>query len=114
MNFKIPHRTEYVNGRPRGLYRRYKIEKANTELDGADDPDAQYFVLRLDSGGDDYAHVKACQRAALEYANQIRPHNPDLADDVVRLVAACTAETVLKDIIGTAYWRQTIEKGESS
>ena len=112
MSIKIPFRAEYVNGRPTNLYRRYKVEKVNTEKDGANDPDAQYLVLRLDSGGNDIEHIKACQRAALEYANQIRPHMPNLADDVVRLVAACTAETVLKEIIGTAYWRQTVELGE--
>lgn len=54
---------------PNGLHRRYVISKA----DGSPiDPEAVYFVLRLDAGGSDAIHVKACQDAAIAYYDTIR------------------------------------------
>lgn len=54
---------------PTGLHRRYIVTKA----DGTPcDPDAFYFVLRLDSGGDDKQHIKACRAAARAYWTAIR------------------------------------------
>lgn len=62
-----------------GLFRKYHITKA----DGRPiDPDAEYFVLRLDSGGSDQQHVNACRRAVLLYAECIQSHLPRLADDL--------------------------------
>lgn len=57
----IPSREE----KPGGLHRRYNITKS----DGTPcDPNAVYFVLRLDSGGDDVGHIDACRAAAKTYA----------------------------------------------
>lgn len=59
-----------------GLYQKYHITKA----DGSRiDPDAQYFVLRLDTD----MHART---AALAYAKAIREENPALAEDIVALV----------------------------
>lgn len=50
---------------PDGLHGRYWIRKADGRLC---DPDAIYFVLRLDKGGSDPAHLKAGRFAARMYA----------------------------------------------
>ena len=58
-----------------GLKRKYNITKADgSEVKG------RYFVLKLDSK--DEAHRKACQAAALMYAEMIQDHIPDLAHDL--------------------------------
>lgn len=62
----------------KGLYRRYKVEKVN----GDTDPNAEYFVLRLDEGGSDIEHIKACRIAAHAYADAIERHLPQLAADL--------------------------------
>lgn len=63
---------------PSGLHRRYHIVKA----DGSPvDPRAEYFVLRLDAGGD-AAHVEACREAIMTYADAIEGHLPELAEDL--------------------------------
>ena len=50
---------------PDGLHCRYVVSKA----DGSPcDPNAAYFVLRLDNGGTDPAHLRACRFAARMYA----------------------------------------------
>ncbi len=50
---------------PNGLHQRYKVTKA----DGSPtDPNAVYFVLRLDLGGSDSVHTQRCRLAASEYA----------------------------------------------
>ncbi len=50
---------------PNGLHGRYVVTKA----DGSPcDPNAIYFVLRLDGGGDDIEHIAACRKAARTYA----------------------------------------------
>ena len=57
-----------VGENPNGLHQRYCVLKA----DGSEvDPGALYFVLRLDDGGSDAAHVAACQAAARAYATNI-------------------------------------------
>lgn len=56
----------------RGLYSKYIIEKA----DGSPvDPDAYYFVLRLDAD-------RAARHAARTYARDIESTNPGLAADL--------------------------------
>lgn len=64
---------------PKGLYRKYKVEK----LEGKTDPKAEYFVLRLDNGGKDKNHIKACREALLKYAALMKNHLPELYDDIV-------------------------------
>lgn len=55
-----------------GLYDKYDIVKKN----GQTDPNAIYFVLRLDTD----PHARA---AALAYANSIKPSNLNLAMDIM-------------------------------
>ena len=48
------------------------------------DPEAEYFVLRLDEHPDtDDAHFKACRRAIQVYANEIKEEYPKLAQDLM-------------------------------
>lgn len=59
---------------PDGLHRRYEVRMA----DGTPtDPDAVYFVLRLDPGGDDPEHIRTCRWAATAYAQAVlaSPHS---------------------------------------
>ena len=64
---------------PNGLHGRYTVAKA----DGSPvDESAEYFVLRLDSGGNDPAHIAACRTAVMTYADEIEPHLPQLAADL--------------------------------
>lgn len=65
---------------PEGLHARYKVTKTNGE---SVDDDAEYFVLRLDWGGDDKRHIAACRNAILEYAEGIKDHIPKLAQDLI-------------------------------
>jgi hypothetical protein len=70
---------------PTGLHRRYNVTKA----DGTPtDPNALYFVLRIDNKGDDAGHIRACRAALRAYAQWL-PLQPepgcageDLSDSV--------------------------------
>jgi hypothetical protein len=54
---------------PSGLHRRYFIQKA----DGSPvSPEAEYFVLRLDSACKDSRHREACLKAILLYAHRFQ------------------------------------------
>jgi hypothetical protein len=65
---------------PEGLHKHYFI----TKYDGSPvDDDAEYLVLRLDTGGKDRAHVNAGRLGALAYAVAIQPHLPQLAQDII-------------------------------
>lgn len=78
-----------------GLHRRYVVEK----VEGETDPNAIYFVLRLDSLGSDKGHVLACQESALLYASLIRETHPLLAADLEKLVAGERAKFVINSIL---------------
>lgn len=55
---------------------RYKV----TKLDGKPvDPEAQYFVLRLDEKD---PHGNACREVIRTYAKEIAPYIPKLAEDI--------------------------------
>jgi hypothetical protein len=55
-----------------------------TKTDGRPmDPGAEYFVLRLDKGGEDKKHVAACRAAIMTYAREIRHHLPLLYSDLM-------------------------------
>lgn len=70
------------NENPNGLHQRYIVTKANGEPTG----DAVYFVLRIDSGGDDPYHIEACRAAALAYCDQVQSgHTPHLAQIGIEL-----------------------------
>lgn len=58
----------------RGLYGKYIIFKA----DGSEgDPEAKYFVLRVDTD-------KHARKALLAYANSVKQENPVLAKDIIK------------------------------
>jgi hypothetical protein len=64
----------------KGLINKYYVCKA----DGREcDPNAEYFVLRLDDGSTDPKHVEACRQAVLCYAEGIKDHLPQLHKDLV-------------------------------
>lgn len=68
---------------PNGLHQRYRVSKA----DGTPcDPQAMYFVLRIDPHGDDHGHVVACQRAARTYCENAPPHMRQVAADLTMLL----------------------------
>ena len=77
-----------------GLYNKYKIEKT----DGSPlDKDAEYFVLRLDKGGD-REHVISSRRAIQLYAKSIMKFLPDLAKDLDRLYGAYRTIMTIRSI----------------
>lgn len=45
-------------------------------------PGSEYFVMRLDEGGKDREHIKACRMGVHAYANAIEHHLPELAKDL--------------------------------
>jgi len=63
-----------------GLKPKYQIAHA----DGTPcDPNARYFVLRLDYHYEcDERHIRACRLAACTYANEIEDHLPELSIDL--------------------------------
>lgn len=76
----------------KGLHARYFIqkvvkdeesffEKDNYKLVPIDET-AEYFVMRLDEGGKDIEHIKACRIGVHAYADAIQHHLPELADDL--------------------------------
>ncbi len=65
---------------PKGLHQRYKVTKLNGD---PVDATVEYFVLRLDDGGEDKQHIKACRVAIIAYAKAIASHLPDLAADLL-------------------------------
>lgn len=46
------------------------------------DKNAEYFVLRLDEGGKDIEHIKACRIGVHAYADAIAHHLPQLSIDL--------------------------------
>ena len=78
-----------IQQNPSGLHARYRVEKNNGE---PTDPNAVYFVLRLDDGGRDPEHIRASRIAALRYAQTILNggentlHLHEMASDVVGLL----------------------------
>lgn len=75
----IPSQSE----KPHGLHRRYNV----THADGSPtDPEAIYFVLRLDKGGKDPIHTQACRNAVRQYCRSVLKiggiHLHGLADDL--------------------------------
>lgn len=65
---------------PNGLHARYQVTKS----DGSPtDPNAVYFVLRLDYGGSDHAHVQACRAAAVRWCECAPSHLRRVADELM-------------------------------
>lgn len=79
---------------PNGLHGRYFIQKIvpNPKWEpGRGGPryfkvpteqDSEYFIMRLDSGGSDPEHIKACRIGVNAYADAIEHHLPQLAKDL--------------------------------
>lgn len=65
---------------PLGLHAKYHISKVSGE---PLDEDSEYFVLRLDKGGEPL-HVDACRCAIMTYASVIESEHPELAKDLKR------------------------------
>ena len=64
---------------PTGLFQRYNISRTDgTEIN----PNAEYFILRLDGHSKDKSHVTACRLAVLAYADAIAPTKPKMAQDI--------------------------------
>ena len=89
---KIPTRED----NPKGLHQRFVIRKITgwrkqetffgTELIARTkevNPEAEYFILRLDKFGRDPKHREACRKAVLYYANEIKNHLPELSKDLI-------------------------------
>lgn len=83
---------------PKGLHMRYQVRKIvgtiakrdffenlyyEPELKNVDEG-SEYFVMRLDDGGSDPIHIKACRNAVLHYANEIKDHLPKLSQDLIK------------------------------
>ena len=90
---KIPTQIENQNG----LHQKYYIRKIvkfqptfmgdpigeeTLEYQDVDD-DAEYFVMRLDTGGSDLKHIAACRIGIHAYAEAIKNHLPELAKDLI-------------------------------
>lgn len=84
---------------PNGLHQRYYVEKLAPHPRRADreymerygvpefirvktDPGSEYFVMRLDEGGKDREHIRACRIGIHAYAKAIEHHIPELAKDL--------------------------------
>lgn len=85
---------------PKGLHKRYLVQKIvgwrnvhyNDFFEGRcvrtepvlaePDPNAEYFVMRLDTDGDDINHIKACRIGIHAYADAIEATIPELAKDL--------------------------------
>lgn len=66
---------------PQGFHLKYAISK----LDGKElDPGAEYFVLRLDTNSGTSAHILACRKAIIAYANEIWKTKPEFAEDLLK------------------------------
>ena len=83
-----------IEENPNGLHQRYVVSKASGE---PVDPQAIYFVLRLDNGGDDNSHLEACREAARAYCRYVfkfpreHPLRP-MIDELWQLVNDIEAE----------------------
>jgi hypothetical protein len=78
---------------PKGLHQRYYIQKIkpvphykgqrDQQFKLIDvDKGAEYFVMRLDEGGSDILHIKACRIGIHAYADAIEHYLPELAGDL--------------------------------
>jgi hypothetical protein len=73
---------------PKGFYRKYIV----THSDGSPtDPNAVYFVLRLDT-------EQIARTAAREYARLIQDSNPALASGIMDLLSIVRMRLVMRDL----------------
>ena len=70
---------------PNGLHQRYRVQKIDKNGSiRATDPSSEYFIMRLDEGGKDPEHIKACRIGVHAYADAIEHKLPELAKDLAR------------------------------
>ncbi len=71
---------------PNGLHQKYFVKEffymGKTPIETPDDPQADYFVLRLDAGQKDQEHFEACTKAIHVYAKHMAPFKPQLAKEL--------------------------------
>lgn len=72
-----------------GLYGKYILKKTNGK---PIDPDARYFILRYDDFQKDENHRHASLVALQAYANEIEAHIPELAKDLLKILAPVMPE----------------------
>jgi hypothetical protein len=100
---------------PKGLHQRYYIQKINYNgyfeegealVDNLMpvDKDAEYFVMRLDEGGSDIEHIKACRIGIHAYAKAIQHHLPELAKDLIERYPLIGEETEGQDEL----WQEVV------
>jgi hypothetical protein len=68
---------------PKGLHQRYVVQKISEFGNIVPvDRDSEYFIMRLDEGGKDREHIKACRIGVHAYADAIQHHLPEVAKDL--------------------------------
>jgi hypothetical protein len=73
-----------IEDNPKGLQKRYNVRKIGKDgivRERDQDPNAKYFVLRLDNYGEKN-HVLACRAALKLYADLIGIYLPELSEDI--------------------------------
>lgn len=65
-----------------GDYNKHRPETSEKVTYVDVDPESEYFVMRLDEGGKDREHIKACRIGINAYADAIEHHLPELAKDL--------------------------------
>jgi hypothetical protein len=69
--------------RPDGFHIRYLVLKIDKDGNFREtDPGSEYFVARLDEGGRDKEHTKACRIAVKAYTDAIEHYLPQVAIDL--------------------------------
>jgi len=83
---------------PEGLYRRYRVTKVD-DTDGAADPRAMYFVLRIDRYGDDPFWIKSCRKALRKLSKELvgSSAHSKLGRDIRKLLKELKNESDKKD-----------------
>lgn len=92
------------NSKNIGLYNKYNITKTNGE---PLDENSEYFVLRLDYGGSDKCHIKACRLAMITYAARISysQNLHELYKDIMERYGWETiARKIMQDIVYDGGW----------
>jgi hypothetical protein len=81
---------------PKGLHQRYAIKKIVPTWERPNnhpervlvfrqvpvDKGSEYFVMRMDEGGKDINHIKACRIGIHAYADAIQSFIPELANEL--------------------------------
>ena len=63
-------------------YGKRRVDKEYLTKEIPCDKGSEYFIMRLDDGGNDINHIKACRIGVHAYADAIEPYIPQLAKDL--------------------------------